>query len=57
MSYILTYICRYIRRCVTEMGYVYCIHNPDNVDQLRGDEQSPDVSGRAARRENFQTVV
>lgn len=57
MSYILTYIRSYIRRCFTQAGYVYCIHNPDNADQLRGDEQSPDVSGRAARRENFQTVA
>ncbi|ADH87541.1 hypothetical protein Snov_0205 [Ancylobacter novellus DSM 506] len=39
MSYILTYIRRYIRICFTQSGYVYCIHNPDNLDQMRGDER------------------
>lgn len=39
MSYILTYIRRYISICFTQSGYVYCIHNPDNLDQMRGDER------------------
>jgi hypothetical protein len=57
MSHILTYISRYFRTCFTQTGYVYCIHNPDNLDQIRGDEPPPAASGRATRREDFKTVA
>jgi len=57
MSQILTYVRRYIRRCFIESGSVYCIHNPDSVSRVRDGNGSPDISGRATRRENFKTVA
>ena len=57
MSKFLTYIRRIVRKCLICVGYAYCVHSPDTLDEMRGNERPSGGSGRVTRRENFKTVA
>lgn len=57
MAYMLTYLRRYIYRCMVDAGSAYCIHNADCIDAGASDVRRRPSSGGVPRHQNLKTVA